>query len=601
MINMSNLTNLLTDPKNVIFYNSPIPIAMHMNDKWIYINPAGLNLLGTNNPDNIIGKSIYDFIHPAYHDIESSRIEDLKKKHDDIFPIEEKIIRLNGEVIDVEINTSYIEYQNQPVFQVIIYDITRHKIKEELYKTEYNRFQLLFEQAPDAYFLCDTKGIIVNGNTTFENIIGTPKNEFINTNILKSNIIHQSQIINASNIFVNLKLGNAIPSKEIIFLHKNGSTIPLELNCVPIKIRSQILILFQARDISEREMAEKELKDSKERLHRLSEATFEGILLSDNDRIMDTNFNLAYMLEYLPIEMNNVSIFDIFASDQKQNLIIYFKSDQDKPFETIARKKNGSTFPVEVLYRNAPFHDRIIKILAIRDITERKRLERLREDTERIIHHDLKNPLNGIIGFSNVLLANPKLTEDQRKYLTFINENGYTVLHMINHSLDLFKMEEGTYQFHPHPCDIISILKKINMELMNILKMKRITLNYFCNNIELSWENSIIVNGIKIHLASLFANLLKNALEASPENHPVTININEMDDILIIDIHNIGVIPQEIREHFFERYVTSGKKGGTGIGTYSARLIAKTHKGSIKFTTSESEGTHLIVTLPVCN
>jgi len=66
-----------------------------------------------------------------------------------------------------------------------------------------------------------------------------------------------------------------------------------------------------------------------------------------------------------------------------------------------------------------------------------------------------------------------------------------------------------------------------------------------------------------------------------------------------VDIHNQGAVPESIRDRFFERYVTYGKQYGTGLGTYSAMLIARAHGGNISFTTSREEGTHLLVTLPV--
>ena len=68
-----------------------------------------------------------------------------------------------------------------------------------------------------------------------------------------------------------------------------------------------------------------------------------------------------------------------------------------------------------------------------------------------------------------------------------------------------------------------------------------------------------------------------------------------------IGVHNMGVVPEEIRERFFDKYVTSGKEGGTGIGTYSARLMAETQRGTIAFTSSEEAGTAVSVTLPAAS
>ena len=96
----------------------------------------------------------------------------------------------------------------------------------------------------------------------------------------------------------------------------------------------------------------------------------------------------------------------------------------------------------------------------------------------------------------------------------------------------------------------------------------------------------------------LLNNLLKNAIEASPDNETILISVVREEKQHIIDFHNKGVIDESIRDRFFERYITIGKENGTGLGTYSAYLIVHTLGGEIHFTTSDSDGTHLIVQLP---
>jgi signal transduction histidine kinase len=71
-----------------------------------------------------------------------------------------------------------------------------------------------------------------------------------------------------------------------------------------------------------------------------------------------------------------------------------------------------------------------------------------------------------------------------------------------------------------------------------------------------------------------------------------------MGERVAVDIHNFGVVPEEIRANFFSKYVTFGKKGGTGLGTFSAKLITDTLGGEISFTTSEEMGTTVTVVLP---
>ena len=87
--------------------------------------------------------------------------------------------------------------------------------------------------------------------------------------------------------------------------------------------------------------------------------------------------------------------------------------------------------------------------------------EKLRRDVERISHHDLKSPLNGIIGFSDFLLAEGNLSADQRPSVQIIFNSGHRLLQMINLSLYLFKMERGTYELEPQEVDLLPLLRNI--------------------------------------------------------------------------------------------------------------------------------------------
>ena len=88
-------------------------------------------------------------------------------------------------------------------------------------------------------------------------------------------------------------------------------------------------------------------------------------------------------------------------------------------------------------------------------------------------------------------------------------------------------------------------------------------------------------------------------MEAVPRRGCVDILLDKTDRGAMISIRNEGVVPAEIVDHFFDKYATSGKSGGTGLGTYSAQLIAKMQNGIITMETSEEEGTMLKVFLPL--
>ena len=225
---------------------------------------------------------------------------------------------------------------------------------------------------------------------------------------------------------------------------------------------------------------------------------------------------------------------------------------------------------------------------------------RLREDVEHITRHDLKTPLNGIINFPSAIQMDGNLSEKQQRYLDNIVQLGRKLLNLINLSLDLYKMEKGIYQFRPSSVNVLSILGEIIDENSALIEKGDLAIKILMNGAPPSETDVFIVSGERLLFYSMLANITKNAIEASPTEEQITILL-ETGDRGNIRIHNKGVVPVAIRDRFFEKYTTSGKKQGTGLGTYSARLIAETQKGTVDLETSEAHGTTIAFSFPIAD
>ncbi len=217
----------------------------------------------------------------------------------------------------------------------------------------------------------------------------------------------------------------------------------------------------------------------------------------------------------------------------------------------------------------------------------------LREDVENITRHDLKNPLNGIICAASLLMDDDELKEEQEELTKIIEEAGYQMLDMINNSLNLYKMEIGSYQYHPLQVDILHLIRKIVIQA----KIHILSVEILLNNQPVTKEDTFFIYGEELLCYSMFANLFKNAVEASPKEATITVKLDEKE-MATIRIHNQGSVPQQIRNHFFDKYATAAKAGGTGLGTYSAKLMAETQGGNISLETSDEMGTTITVQLP---
>lgn len=243
-------------------------------------------------------------------------------------------------------------------------------------------------------------------------------------------------------------------------------------------------------------------------------------------------------------------------------------------------------------------HQKEIQVQKLKHETEMlKEKNRIQEEVERISRHDLKTPLNSIIALPQVLLQDRSFSQEQRGLIKSIEKSGYLMLKMVDLSLNLFKMENRTYRLQPIKINITRIIQSILTDLKNAAASKDVRFDLRMEN--RSTNQAFGIMGEELLCYSMLANLLKNAVEASPQHCTVTIHLfREPNGQACIQINNQGVVPEKIRNRFFEKYTTLGKKGGTGLGTYSARLMAEIMGGQISMETDELEGTTIEVRLP---
>lgn len=221
----------------------------------------------------------------------------------------------------------------------------------------------------------------------------------------------------------------------------------------------------------------------------------------------------------------------------------------------------------------------------------------LREDVDRIMRHDLKTPLTAIIGFSDFLSKTMTMDEEQASMINTVIDAGYTLLAMINLSLDLYKMERKSYTLTPKAMDLLPLIHKIFKLNLNIVQRKRIHVDIFLDGRMPEPSEHVLILGEELLCFSMLSNLIKNAIEASPDEGSITLSLWRGAAVKIA-IRNQGSVPEAIRARFFEKYVTHGKKSGTGLGTYSARLMAETQHGTIHLDSTEAGATTVIVHLP---
>ena len=299
------------------------------------------------------------------------------------------------------------------------------------------------------------------------------------------------------------------------------------------------------------------------------------------------------LLDIMMPDMNGFQVCEILKNNSKtQEIEIIFITAAVEQEDELKGLSLGA-----IDYIHKPFFIPIVQAKVALHL-ERIHNKRLREDIERITQHDLKTPLNAIMGYPQLMLMDTNLTDEQHNYLEQILRAGNEMLCMINNSLDLFKMERHCYQYSPELVDVVGIIKTIRQDIRMLLEPDNIKITISVEGHADSDDDQFFLVYAERNLTySLFSNLIRNAIEACSINETIAVKMYQEQQQGVISITNPGEVPTEIRNTFFEKYSTARKNHGTGLGTYSAKLMAMTQQGSISMTTNSKE-TCITVYLP---
>lgn len=219
---------------------------------------------------------------------------------------------------------------------------------------------------------------------------------------------------------------------------------------------------------------------------------------------------------------------------------------------------------------------------------------RMRDDIESIIRHDLKAPLQAVISIPPMILKWSPLTERRQRMVLGIADSGRRMLEMIEASLNLQKIERGTYSLNSQPLMLIPMLQTIRDELASMLDERGVTLE-----LPSQGGDALTLYAEEMLTQNLLSNIIKNAIEATSPTGKVVVGLECNEQAINIIVTNPGKLDDLERHHFFDKYFTSGKKKGTGLGTYAAKRYTEVQGGTITLDTSIEDLVTIVVQLPL--
>lgn len=338
-----------------------------------------------------------------------------------------------------------------------------------------------------------------------------------------------------------------------------------------------------------------------------NEAHMAAILASASDSIitMDQQGNI---LTYNPQTMKMFNIYDVNLSRKNISMLIPDLTTQrmndilDQPpveFNTI--DGDVHTFSLEITISSMMINDKKMFVAIIRDISERKKIEKLKNEFVSVVSHELRTPLTSIRGALTLLLSGNlgKFEENAIKFLQIANNNCDRLLNLINDILDIEKIEAGKMSFTMKQVDIARLVHDaISSNQMYGEKY----------NVKIELRNSvrnIFVNADPDRLMQVLSNLISNAVKFSPAGGKVEIDVTQINETIRVAVIDKGAgISEDFKSKIFLKFSqadssSTRKSGGTGLGLNITKAMIEKMGGTINFVSKVNQGSIFYFDLPI--
>jgi len=240
-----------------------------------------------------------------------------------------------------------------------------------------------------------------------------------------------------------------------------------------------------------------------------------------------------------------------------------------------------------------------------RKLGESKEFNRVLTEFFSNISHELKTPLNVLLGSIQLLMLQPAeglpspIERKLAKHLSVMRQNCYRLLRLVNNLIDLSKLDSGYMKLNLRNSNIVSIVEEITLSVADYVESKGVNI-IFDTNVE---EKIMAVDADKIERIML--NLLSNAAKFTNQGNEITVNIEDKQEKILISVEDTGIgIPEDKLKLIFDRFGQVDKtlarnKEGSGIGLSLVKSLVIMHGGSITVSSKLGEGSKFIMELPV--
>jgi PAS domain S-box-containing protein len=509
-------------------------------------------------------------------------------------------------------------FQKAPFKAKIVYYLDKlsytvgHAVGLFIQQSEANQAKALLasivEFSHDAVISGDLNGTITSWNRGAEHLYGYSADEAIGQLILL--ISPTEKIQELETILDAIKAGKPVENLETMRKRQNGEILWALVSFSPLKDKNGHITGFCAiaRNISALKQTEETLRKSEEKFRVFIETTSEWIWSIDRNRkITFSNAGVKIILGYEPDAIIGMDISSLVIDEDRykwENETESYRTKKKGWMNRSAQWKhqNGSSRWLE---SNAePIMDLNGEVDgfrgADRDTTERKNIDKMKNEFISIVSHELRTPLTSIRGSLGLILgkASHEISEKSKHLLDIASNNCERLIRLINDILDIEKIESDKIELHFQPIAIDELIQQ-SVEINQPFAEK-----FEVNVVIEKLSDGAKVYGDSRRLLQVLTNLLSNAIKFSHKKESVNIAVEQSATTIQVSIKDRGIgIPEEFKTRIFSKFAQADSSStravaGTGLGLNICKNIIEKHGGTIGFHSKENQGTTFYFNLP---
>jgi PAS domain S-box-containing protein len=456
------------------------------------------------------------------------------------------------------------------------------RASEELYRA-------YFTASPLALFVCDARGRHLEVNGAACALTGYTREQLASMSL--ADLLDGGEAPQLAERLLGL-IALGAGSNEIRIRRRDGSLRSCLVHASGVGPDRVLGLLL---DITDRKEAEAKLRDSEERFRGLSEAAFEAILVHDGGKVVDVNHALSELSGFSWHELVGRDGFELVAPEHRETVYRNLLAEYTGVYEVEGVRRDGRRIPIEIQARSFPYRGKVLRVVAVRDISERRKAERVREslireleaknaELERFgyaVTHDLKAPLVTIRGFADYLDKDARAGRTDR--LVSDAARISEAVGRLQRLLDrLFELSRAGRAVGPPAAVPVAELVQESLRLLR----ERLA----ASGSAVEVEALPAVFGDRARLVQVFHNLLDNAMKFGRGRRVRVVARPPQEGrvVVVVQDEGIGIDPRH-RERVldvFERLDPSGE--GSGVGLAVVKRIVESHGGKVWL---ESEGT----------